>query len=81
MIWTSPSGHTYVTKPVGSLFFPALAIPTATLKLPTDMPTPTSNRGLMMPTRRQTRAQHKAARIGWERGINEARMAADPPPF
>jgi hypothetical protein len=48
----------------------------------------------MMPTRRRTRAQDRAARISWERGINEARMAADaarraeriaasyePPPF
>jgi hypothetical protein len=35
----------------------------------------------MMPTRQRTRAQDRAARIAWERGINEARMAADPPPF
>jgi hypothetical protein len=48
----------------------------------------------MMPARRQTRAQDRAARIRWERGINEARMAAEaarraeriaasnePPPF
>jgi hypothetical protein len=48
----------------------------------------------MMPTRRQTRAADRAARNKWERGINEARIAAeaareaarisacnDPPPF
>ena len=48
----------------------------------------------MMPTRKRTRAQDRAARISWERGINEARMSAkaarrtkrlavgnDPPPF
>jgi hypothetical protein len=48
----------------------------------------------MMPTRRRTRAQEHATRISWERGINEARIAAqaahraqqltannDPPPF
>ncbi len=28
VMWTSPTGHTYTTKPVGSLFFPVLAIPT-----------------------------------------------------
>jgi len=31
----------------------------------------------MMPTRRQTRAQDRAARISWERGINQARIAAE----
>jgi hypothetical protein len=48
----------------------------------------------MMPARQRTRAQDHAARIAWERGINEARIAAeaarraqrlaacnDPPPF
>jgi hypothetical protein len=88
------TGHTYTTKPGGSLFFPALAIPTGALELPTTMPPPGDDRGLMMPARRQTRAQDRAARVNWERGINEARIAAeaarhaeriatnpDPPPF
>lgn len=61
------TGHAYITKPAGALFFPA---------------------------RQRTRAQERAARIHWERGINEARIAAeaaahaerpaanaDPPPF
>ena len=81
VIWTSPSGHAYTTKPFGALLFPALAVPTGTLMLPKDMPPPGENRGLMMPNRRRTRAQDRAARVAWERGINEARMAADPPPF
>jgi hypothetical protein len=94
VVWTSPTGHTYTTKPGGSLFFPALAIPTGDLALPTSMPPNISDRGLMMPTRRRTRAQDRAARNSWERGINEARIAAeaarqaariaagsDPPPF
>jgi len=94
VIWTSPTGHTYTTKPGGSLFFPALAIPTGTLMLPTWTPSTTANRGLMMPARRQTRSADRAARNNWERGINEARIAAqaareaariaacnDPPPF
>jgi hypothetical protein len=94
VIWTSPTGHTYTTKPVGSLSFPALAIPTGTLMLPTSTPSTTANRGLMMPARRQTRSADRAARNNWERGINEARIAAqvareaariaacnDPPPF
>jgi Domain of unknown function (DUF222) len=94
VVWTSPTGHEYVTKPGGSLLFPALAVPTGALVLSTDLPAPDGNRGLMMPTRRRTRAQERAARISWERGINEARIAAEaarraeriaasyePPPF
>jgi hypothetical protein len=94
VIWTSPTGHTYATKPSGTLFFPALATPTGALILPTSTPSSTANRGLMMPVRRQTRAADRAARNNWERGINEARIAAeaaraaariaacnDPPPF
>lgn len=94
VIWTSPTGHTYTTKPGGSLFFPALAIPTGKLKSPTWTSSTSASRGLMMPTRRQTRAADRAARNKWERGINEARIAAeaareaaqisacnDPPPF
>jgi len=94
VIWTSPTGHTYTTKPGGSLFFPALAIPTGTLILPATTPPSGESRGLMMPARRRTRAQERAARIRWERGINEARIAleaareaerraadTDPPPF
>jgi hypothetical protein len=93
VVWISPSGHKYVTKPGGSLLFPALAVPTGALVLPTDL-SPGECRGLMMPARRRTRAQERAARISWERGVNEARIAAEaarraeriaasyePPPF
>ncbi len=94
VVWTSPSGHTYTTKPGGSAFFPQFAVPTAELALPTCRPTPSENRGLMMPVRRRTRADDRAARHRYERGINEARIAVaaaerakrqaacnDPPPF
>ncbi|MCV7347416.1 HNH endonuclease signature motif containing protein [Mycolicibacterium rhodesiae] len=81
VIWTSPSGRTYTTKPGGALFFPQLSSPTPELKLPEA---PTQNqprRGVMMPARRRTRAQDRADRIRWERGLNEARATAHPPPF
>ncbi len=94
VIWTSPTGHTYTTKPGGAVLFPVLAVPTGTLVLPKSTPPGTGKRGLMMPTRRRTRAADRAARNNWERGINEARIAAeaareaarsaacnDPPPF
>ena len=79
--WTSPSGRTYTTTPGGALFFPQLAQPTAELTVTERHPVTASARGLMMPTRRRSRAAERAARIAWERGLNEARWAADPPPF
>lgn len=95
VVWTSPTGHTYTTKPLGGLYFPALAVPTGTLALPTFTPAPEQVRGVMMPVRQRTRAEDHAARVRWERGINEARLGAeaareaersapninDPPPF
>ncbi len=94
VVWTSPTGHEYITKPGGSLLFPALAVPTGALVLPTGPEPPRESRGLMMPARRRTRAQEQATRIRWERGRNEARIAAEaarraeriaasyePPPF
>ncbi|WP_051490419.1 HNH endonuclease signature motif containing protein [Mycobacterium pseudokansasii] len=81
VIWTSPTGHEYTTEPLGAQLFPALGMPTGILAPPPAVPPPGDKRGLMMPTRRRTRAQERAARISRERGINHARMAADPPPF
>jgi hypothetical protein len=90
--WMSPSGQTYVTKALGGMYFPALAVPTGVLAIPAELP-PAA--GVMMPVRRRTRAEDHAARVRWERGINDARIAAeaarhaersapnnnDPPPF
>ena len=92
IVFTSPSGRRYTTTPGGALFFPQLATPTETLTAETLPPEtftaavrPTDDsppgRTLMMPTRQRTRAAERAARIAWERGLNEARWAADPPPF
>lgn len=82
VIWTSPSGRTYTTKPGGALFFPRLFAPTQELTLPSSpLHARSPGRGLMMPARRRTRSQERADRIRWERGLNEARAAAHPPPF
>ena len=81
IIWTSPSGRTYTTTPGGPLFFPGLAEPTAELTLTGPPQDQRAGRTLMMPTRRRSRAAERAARISWERGLTEARWAADPPPF
>jgi hypothetical protein len=85
IVFTSPSGRTYTTTPGGALFFPHLATPTETLTLAVSHPDPPPDsapgRTLMMPTRKRTRSAERAARTAWERGLNEARWAADPPPF
>lgn len=82
VIWTSPSGRTYTTKPGGALFFPERFSPTEELNLPASpVQARGLGRGLMMPTRRRTRIKERADRIQWERGLNQARAAAHPPPF
>ena len=80
VIWTSPTGRTYTTKPLGASFFSQLAVPTEKLVLPRG-PSPGPNRELAMPKRKRTRAEDRACRVQWERGLNRARYAADPPPF
>ncbi len=92
IIWKSPTGHTHITKPGGSLFFPALAAPTGEVPAPRFTGHPEPARLLRMPLRRRTRAQDRAARRNAERAENserlqrlrraqEARARADPPPF
>jgi hypothetical protein len=80
VIWRSPSGRTYTSKPLGARFFPQLATPTETLVLP-NSPPPSPHRTLAMPLRKRTRTQDRATRVEYERGLNRARYAADPPPF
>ena len=79
--WTSPTGQTYLTRPTGALIFPHLGEPTGEIIVDTRRRRTGVGRSLMMPTRRRTRAAERAARIAWERGLNEKRWAADPPPF
>jgi len=84
IIWTSPTGHTYVTHPGSRHLFPQLCEPTATLW--TGQPPviePTGDRGAMMPQRRHTRAHNTAKAIAAERRLNDALVAEHnkPPPF
>jgi hypothetical protein len=92
--WTSPTGHTYTTKPAGALFFPVLATSTGEIAIAKRDREPCHGRGLMMPRRKQTRAQERRYRISGERRINEVRIVEEqrkreawlaatyePPPF
>lgn len=83
IVWTSPSGRKYVTRPGSRLLFPALCLPTGELSsAPTTHPL-SADRGLLMPKRRLTRLQERARRIDAERALNAARVAErnQPPPF
>lgn len=84
IVWTSPSGHTYTTRPGGAVLFPALRPPTPVL-WNGDPPTltGTDGRGTMMPRRRQTRAVNRARTIAAERRLNDDLVAEHnrPPPF
>ena len=91
LVWTSPHGQSYTTHPGSRLLFPRLCRPTApviTRDIPGDPPdTAGTGRGLMMPRRKQTRAQQRANTIADQRRANEpwaAERIAErnkPPPF
>jgi hypothetical protein len=89
VIWTSPSGQTYITTPGSALLFPTLCTPTATLDaIPVRLRC--ADRTAKMPTRRNSRAHNRARYIAAERVRNRtAREPAsvpivandEPPPF
>jgi hypothetical protein len=73
VVVTAPTGHTYITQPGSSLFFPAWAAHTPAP--PSAPATPSANRTLMMPKRKRTRAD----RIRAERALNDAERNEPPP--
>ncbi|BBX49136.1 HNH endonuclease signature motif containing protein [Mycolicibacterium poriferae] len=64
---TTPTGHIYTTKPFSALLFPSwITTGRSDAAPPPPAPTappPSPGRGLMMPLRRRTRAQNRAAYI------------------
>jgi hypothetical protein len=91
--WTAPTGHTYSTESHGGSLFPVLARPTGDLGDVT-VPDESPHRGVMMPTRRQSREQDRRDRVTRERrerdelnieqGRQRQKWLADnyePPPF
>lgn len=81
IVWTSPTGATYTTRPGSRLLFPTWNSTTADLS--TTAGPPESGNDLMMPARRRTRAAERAYRHAVERSLNDARVAErnKPPPF
>jgi hypothetical protein len=81
VVVTTPTRHTYTTKPGSSLFFPTWAI--ATPAPPGRSAQAGEYRTLMMPTRKRSRVKARADRIESERALNDAYVAERnrPPPF
>jgi hypothetical protein len=83
VVWISPTGHRYTRPPGSKLHFPhwdtttPLPPGTGTPEAATDSP----ERGLTMPTRKNTRAQQAAQRRRAERQRNQRAIDEDPPPF
>ncbi|MFI5506731.1 DUF222 domain-containing protein [Mycobacterium sp. NPDC051804] len=75
-VWTSPTGRTYTTYPGSRAYFPDWDTDTGDLPPPRHPQTFSTDRAVMMPQRRRTRAQDHEARIKAERAQN-----SDPPPF
>ncbi len=85
LIFTSPSGQTYVTTPGSALLFPSLCRSTGGFPAPeADLAHDyCADRTAMMPRRRRTRAQDRAQRVATERRQNHnarahARTTAQP---
>ncbi|OBA64075.1 hypothetical protein A5647_03155 [Mycobacterium sp. 1100029.7] len=83
VVWTSPSGHTYTTRPGSRLLFPSLCASTGELPAAQSVDHRLDGRGVMMPKRRRTREQQRCQRINAERALNTAHVAErnEPPPF
>ena len=82
VIWKSPTGKTYKTRPGNRIFFPAWNTTTAELPPPSPV-VQQRNRGVMMPKRQHTRATDRTRRIHEERALNDTQVAERnrPPPF
>ncbi len=82
IVWTSPTGKIYTTRPGSRLLFPLWD--TAIAAAPVHAAAPTGGeRALMMPSRRRTRSADRAYRISYERSLNDAYVAErnQPPPY
>ena len=73
VIWTSPAGKKYVTHPGSRLLIPEWNTTTASLARPIGEP-PCAT-GVMMPTRRRTRADQRRYRVTCERARNDFHVA------
>ncbi|TDK85235.1 HNH endonuclease signature motif containing protein [Mycolicibacterium mucogenicum] len=80
IVWTAPTGHTYISVPESRILFPRTITDTPLPNPPpetVDLDTVTApGRSIMMPIRRRTRAQDQAQQIAYERALNQADIDA-----
>lgn len=76
VIWTAPSGDTYVTTPGSALLFPSLCAPTGVLPTP-PITLQCTDPTMGAPKRRRTRAQNRAMRVAAERRLNRHHREAE----
>lgn len=76
VVWTSPSGQSFTTRPGSHLQFPSLCRPTAAAVAKPNATT-LVNTGLAMPRRGATRARDRLHRINAERLLNEVQPRTD----
>ncbi|GJF12257.1 hypothetical protein NGTWS0302_33350 [Mycolicibacterium cyprinidarum] len=95
IIWTSPTGETYITTAGSALLFPALCEPTAALPMlpgttrrtdpTTAMPrrstTRTQNRTQRMQAERRLNRHNREADQRWQQQLHTITAIHDPPPF
>jgi hypothetical protein len=70
LIWRSPTGERYVTRPGSALLFPQLCQPTGAIDVVATPDERCGDRTAMMPRRRRTREQDRTAAILAERRHN-----------
>lgn len=83
VIWTTPTGRTYTTRPGSALLFPTADTTSAPIDVPAQEPT-SARKIYTMPTRRKrNRARAISYRITAERALNDAYVAErnKPPSF
>jgi hypothetical protein len=73
--WTAPSGHTYTTRPGSRLLLPSLCLPTGQLPTAPTSELPSSQRGIVTPSRCRTQEQDRAHRINAERAFSADHVA------
>ncbi|GCA96655.1 HNH endonuclease signature motif containing protein [Mycolicibacterium sp. NCC-Tsukiji] len=80
IVWTAPTGHTYISVPESRILFPRTITDTPLPNPPPEtvgLDTATApGRSIMMPIRRRTRAQDQAQRNAYERALNQADIDA-----
>ncbi|MFL0294871.1 DUF222 domain-containing protein [Mycobacterium sp. SMC-18] len=80
IVWTAPTGHTYISVPESRILFPRTITDTPLPNPPPEtvgLDTATApGRSIMMPIRRRTRAQGQAQQIAYERALNQADIDA-----